>query len=80
MTPRILTTNWSWDSFWAPEAFLPAHMGPIRRRILWVNIKNDLRKTKEPSSARPSVEPTLPILTAIQDDEDVFGFGGSLYP
>ena len=42
-TPRIFTTNWSWEAFWPREAFQAEHLVPIKRRILWVEIDKDLR-------------------------------------
>ena len=42
-TPRIITTNWAWEAFWPREAFQSEHLGPIKRRARWVEIKHDLR-------------------------------------
>ena len=42
-TPRIISTNWAWDDFWPKDAYRKAHEDAIKRRIVWVNIYNDLR-------------------------------------
>ena len=43
-TPRIFSTNWPWEQFWPREAFNDIHAKPIQRRVLWINVKKDLRK------------------------------------
>ena len=52
-TPRIFSTNWSWDLFWPRDATLPANAVAIQRRILWVDIQSDLRATAGGLSNRP---------------------------
>ena len=64
-TPRILCTNWSWGALWPRETFNPEHTDAITRRILWVEIKKDIRRCA--SSVR-SEEMNLPVA----------GFGGGL--
>jgi hypothetical protein len=44
-TPRIFSTNWPWDLFWPRAAWDMAHATAITRRILWVDIRSDLRAT-----------------------------------
>jgi hypothetical protein len=66
-TPRIFCTNWSWGTFWPREAFNPEHLGAIRRRVLWVEVKKESRRC----GGSGSDDWEVPF-------EDVFGFGGSL--
>lgn len=40
-TPRIFSTNWEWHQFFPREMYLKPT--PITRRILWIDIKQDLR-------------------------------------
>ena len=42
-TPRIITTNHPRNAFWPIETFTKEHAKPVGRRILWVEIKGDLR-------------------------------------
>ena len=51
-TPRIFSTNWSWDLFWPPAAFGPGHAGAINRRHLWVDVTFDLRLPTSSSSGQ----------------------------
>ena len=79
-TPRILTTNHSWQQFWPYDAAHSQHAGPIKRRILWITINKDLRvgaRQPESSSADPANAPAAQPAAAEEDDEqDPFGFGG----
>ena len=72
-TPRILLTNWAWDSFWPREA-LGSHATPVTRRVLWVNVKKDLRRM--PGMRSPvadSVRDEDPFNhSSIADDNDPF--------
>ena len=43
LTPRIFSTNWSWDLFWPAQVWSPMHADAICRRILWVDVEFDLR-------------------------------------
>ena len=42
-TPRIFSTNWSWESFWPPHVWSPMHAVAISCRPLWVDIRFALR-------------------------------------
>ena len=77
-TARVFSTNWSWEQFWPREAFAEPHAGAIRRRILWVNIKKDVRR-------RPVEPPPFPLplqsphkVVGDVEDEDPMGHGFGL--
>ena len=84
-TPRIFTTNWSWDDYWPREAFSTRHQTAIRRRVIWVDVAQDLKRVPVvgplASIARsdPGVVGNSPAGAVSDADEpDVFGFGGSM--
>ena len=56
-TPRIFSTNWSWDLFWPRDAWLPANAVAIQRRVLWVDIQSDLRAPAGGLSNQPGLFP-----------------------
>ena len=69
-TPRIILTNWPWEQFWPREA-LGSHATPVSRRVLWVDVKKDLRLIiKQTSNSQNNHEEA--------DDEDPFGWGGNM--
>ena len=78
-TPRILSTNWSWNTFWPREVALEDHADAIRRRILWIDVTRDMRKNSEPSHPEEPLE--LPVEEQRSSDpeedafEDVFDHG-----
>ena len=73
-TPRAFLTNWPWEQFWPREA-LGSHATPVTRRVLWIDVKKDLRLLPKPDDSKKDGR-VLPI--AGDGDEDVFGFGGGL--
>ena len=85
-TPRVFTTNWSWDEYWPREAFSTRHQTAIRRRVTWVDISQDLRRAPAVGSGAsitrsdPGIggnnSPAEPLSDF--DEPDVFGFGGSM--
>ena len=91
-TPRALTTNWSWETFWPRECFSSqTHRKAILRRTLWVTVRRDLRLAVAEAAAVPQdeTEEVLPVNDEAEpdpfgfgvDDEaepDPFGFGGGL--
>jgi hypothetical protein len=72
-TPRIFSTNWSWDQFFPPDAGKADHEFAIRRRSLWVSVDKDLRQKpqEEEEKAEDWGEEE-------EDEEDVLGHGGRL--
>ena len=42
-TPRVFSTNWSWDLFWPRAALGAQHAAAIKRRLLWIDVGCDLR-------------------------------------
>lgn len=62
-TPRIFSTNWTWEQFWPREAFSVAHMGAIKRRVVWIDVKLDLRRPKAGTTS------------SVDSSEDPFGHG-----
>ena len=82
-TPRVFTTNWSWEMFWPQEVFHKDHKSAILRRIVWVDVARDLRKNPPPPENHvpaPAVDSGHPderdrqAQEAEYDDYDVFGF------
>ena len=69
-TPRIFTTNWAWEQFWPQDAFLPKHLVPIERRILWVTIKEDLRKGVNGPSGSGSPALVAPAALPVAEEEE----------
>ena len=86
-TPRIFSTNWPWHRFWPMGALDEAQVTAIERRVLWINVKVDLRKLRcttegEEDKGMEGEDPfqnmcerELPVDDA---DEDPFGHGNSL--
>ena len=53
-TPRIFSTNYVWERFWPRGASSEDRSTPIKRRILWVNVRKDLRKPTPSKPGTPS--------------------------
>ena len=71
-TARVFSTNWSWEQFWPREAFAEPHLSAIRRRVLWVNIKKDVRR--RPVDPLPA-ESSGAAVGDTYDEEDPMGHG-----
>ena len=75
-TPRILCTNWRFETFWPDAAFLPEHENAIKRRHAWVAIARDLRVgCPADDSAFADEDPYADIDAEL--DEDPLGLGHS---
>lgn len=72
-TPRIFSTNWPREQMLPREALGGFHGGAVCRRMLWVDVKADLRKDTAPTSDSQSPRMALPLR-----DEDPFGWDCSL--
>ena len=86
-TPRIFSTNWSWEEFWPREAFSVRHLSAIKRRVTWVDVTTDLRRFAPPagdaSSERSNQGTTADNVRCTEgpsdfDEPDVFGLGDSM--
>ena len=65
-TPRIFSTNWTWDRFWPKEVGTVEHNTAINRRVLWVRVNEDIRLlANSHGPARQDDDD--------EDEEDVFG-------
>jgi len=53
-TPRIFTTNYSWQEFWPPGLLAPDQIESIQRRVLWLSCSSDLRKLAPAIAAHAS--------------------------
>ena len=73
-TPRIFSTNWKWDRFWPREASDEQHAVAIRRRVLWVPVKGDLRR-RPYDVAQPTLPEIEPLSAPGSVDDDPMGFG-----
>ena len=67
--PRIITTNWSWETFWPQAMFLKEHRAAIQRRVIWVPVTKDLRRVGNAGAVARD---------AGDDEEDPFGHSCSL--
>ena len=65
-TPRIITTNWSWETFWPQAMFLKEHRAAIQRRVIWVPVTKDLRRAGNAGAWRVMLEMMwkIPLATA----------------
>ena len=76
-TPRIFTTNWTWDAFWPRAALGAEHRDAVERRATWVSVEADLRR--DDARAACALPPNREsALASACEDEDVFGLGGSM--
>ena len=66
-TPRIFSTNWTWDRFWPKEVGTVEHNMAINRRVLWVRVNQDVRLLAN------SHGPLRQDEDEDEDEEDVFG-------
>ncbi len=74
-TPRIFSTNWPWEQLWPRDALAGAHAKAIKRRVMWVSVSVDLRKTVVPQASPSGGPPAAELPVVDEFEEDPFGHG-----